>query len=285
VVYFVANIVLLLSLNVYQVWLVNEFLFLFFMLLLVLLENNVEGLIVYFFFQRFLSFMVFFSLVYFWEWLLLWVLAAKLGLAPFHFWVVLVRVKMMFISNMFVLGLQKLGLLWLFWLIVDLRLVFIRFLVFLGVMVTFISVFNICDLWLLIVYSSVANTRLIVFSFLGDKFISVFLIYLFVFIMIVGLLIFLKSYDYISLVILILLTIPRFILFIYKIELFITVIFSLKLVWFIVVFDILMLVYYFNIIFVRSVLRMNLGFISIMFLVLVLGGLRLRVFVAMNLFN
>jgi len=85
------------------------------------------------------------------------------------------------------------------------------------------------DLWLLIVYSSIANTSIILFTFLGDKFFVVFIIYLMVFLTIMTLLILFKSFDFINMVILLLLTVPSFILFIYKVELFFTVIYSLKL--------------------------------------------------------
>jgi len=269
--------VLLLRVNVFQVWIVNEFLFLFFILLLVMFDDGVEGLIIYFFFQRFMSFIVFIRFVYIWGDILKWLLVAKLGVAPLHFWIVIISVKVALLSNVFIMGLQKMGVVWIIWLMVELDMWFVVLIVILGVLVSFIRVFNVRDLWLLMVYSSVANTGLIIFSMMSRKFYVVFFLYLVIFVLMMRLLIFVKSYEYGYVVMLLLMTTPRFLLFIYKFELFLRVLFSLKVLWFVVFLDILILVYYFNMIFMRLMIGRGGGFMVVMFFVMILGGLIFRI--------
>jgi len=114
------------------------------------------------------------------------------------------------------------------WLMVDLDLWFVGLVIIFRVLVSFIRVFNVRDLWLLMVYSSVANTGLIIFSMVGGKFYIVFFFYLMIFSLMIWLLISRKRYEYGYIVMLLLMTTPRFMLFIYKFELFLRVLFSLK---------------------------------------------------------
>jgi len=85
-----------------------------------------------------------------------------------------------------------------------------------------------------------------------------------------------KSYEYGYLVMLLLMTTPSFLLFIYKFELFLRIMFGIKVLWFVVFLDILMLVYYFNIVFMSLLFRGGRGLVVVMFFILVVGGLLFR---------
>lgn len=81
--------------------------FLFFLLVILTKENKRIGLIIYFFFQRVVSLFLFVAILISFEKLVLLFLSAKLGLFPFFYWIVIVRVKVGFLGNLFVLRFQK----------------------------------------------------------------------------------------------------------------------------------------------------------------------------------
>ena len=93
--------------NVYIVWLIIELMLLFFFLFVLNQEVKRVGLVVYFFFQRVISLILFIVIFLSFDRLVFLLLAAKLGLFPFFYWVVVVRVKVGFIANLFVLRIQK----------------------------------------------------------------------------------------------------------------------------------------------------------------------------------
>ena len=140
---------LLLSLsNVYVIWLIIELMFLFFLLLVINTERKRIGLIVYFFFQSLASLILFVRIIFFFDKLVFLLLRAKLGLFPFFYWIVVVRVKVGIIGNMFVLGLQKFSVFWLFWLLMKASLDFVYFIVYLSVFFVIVNLLIVSDLWL-----------------------------------------------------------------------------------------------------------------------------------------
>lgn len=84
-----------------------EIIFLFFLLYVILKESKSFGLVIYFFFQSVSSLLLFISVVFFLDKLVLIFLLAKLGLFPFFYWVIVVSVKLGVLGNMFVLRFQK----------------------------------------------------------------------------------------------------------------------------------------------------------------------------------
>lgn len=93
--------------NVYIVWLLIELILLFFFIIVLNYELKSVGLVVYFFFQSVISLILFIRIYFCLDKFVFLVLIAKLGLFPFFYWVVIVRIKVGFIGNIFVLSLQK----------------------------------------------------------------------------------------------------------------------------------------------------------------------------------
>ena len=83
---------------------------LFFFIYVISLERKRVGLIIYYFFQSVISMLLFMGVYFFFDKFVFLVLIAKLGLFPFFYWVVVVRVKVGVVSNMFVLRLQKVAI-------------------------------------------------------------------------------------------------------------------------------------------------------------------------------
>jgi len=116
--------------NIYVVWLIIEIAFLYFFLVVIGKEIKNIGLIIYFFFQRFISLLLWISFVFSLDKLIFLMLIAKLGLFPFFYWIVIVRVKVGVLRNIFVLSLQKFSVFWLVWLTVNVRMVLVYVLVY-----------------------------------------------------------------------------------------------------------------------------------------------------------
>jgi len=95
--------------NYYVVWLIIEIIFLFFLLWVIRNENKRVGLIIYYFFQRVISLILFVRIIFMFDQLVFFLLIAKLGLFPFFYWVIIVRIKIGILGNIFVLSLQKIS--------------------------------------------------------------------------------------------------------------------------------------------------------------------------------
>jgi len=71
--------------NVYFIWLLIEIMFIYFLLLSLNYESKSVGLVVYFFFQSFISLLLFMSIYFLISKLIFFLLVAKLGLYPFFY--------------------------------------------------------------------------------------------------------------------------------------------------------------------------------------------------------
>jgi len=75
-------------------------------------EIKDAGLVIYFFFQSVVSLILFMSLLVGVDKILFLLLRAKLGLFPFFYWIVIVRVKVRLLGNLFIMRLQKIRVFW-----------------------------------------------------------------------------------------------------------------------------------------------------------------------------
>jgi len=123
-----------------------ELIFLFFLLNVINYESKRIGLIIYFFFQRIASLILFIVIFFMFDKLVLLLLAAKLGLFPFFYWIIVVRVKIGFIGNIFVLSLQKIRVFWLFWLLLKSSFSFIYLLTYSRIFFVIVNLLLIRDL-------------------------------------------------------------------------------------------------------------------------------------------
>ena len=187
-IYFFMLFCLLSLSNFYVVWLIMELIFLFFLLVVINKELKSIGLIIYFFFQSVRSLLLFVAVVFFIHKLVFLFLIAKLGVFPFFYWVVVVRVKLGIIGNMFVLSLQKVSVFWLIWLVGSVSFRFLYLLVYLGLFFVVVNLLLVVDFWLLLVYSSIANRGLIILRMYGSNYMFVVFLYLITIIMILYLL-------------------------------------------------------------------------------------------------
>jgi hypothetical protein len=87
--------------------------FLFFILIVINNELKSIGLIVYFFFQRVISLILFITIVFSMDKIVFLLLRAKLGIFPFFYWIIVVSVKLGLLGNIFVLRFQKFSVFWL----------------------------------------------------------------------------------------------------------------------------------------------------------------------------
>lgn len=252
--YFFILFVLLSISNVYLVWLLIEFIFLFFLLIVLNYESKNVGLIIYFFFQSFVSLLLFSRIVLSLDKLIFLFLIAKLGIFPFFYWIVVVRVKVGLIGNIFVLSLQKIRVFWLLWLLLKVSFSFLYFLVYLRIFFVVINLLLISDLWLLLVYSSIGNSALLVLRIYGNKFFFVIFLYLTIILLIIMLLKSLDSYIELLVILFIFLVIPPFILFFIKFYVFVSLDFFIKAGFLVSIFDVLVLLYYFRLIFSKFIL-------------------------------
>jgi len=150
----------------------------FFLLLVVRKENKSIGLVIYFFFQSVVSLFLFIVIILGLSKLITFILIAKLGVFPFFYWIVVVRVKVGLLGNMFILRFQKILVFWIYWLLLDMSLVLVYLIVYIRIFFVIVSLLMISDLWLLIVYSSIANTGIIMLRVYGRIYLVVVLLYL-----------------------------------------------------------------------------------------------------------
>jgi hypothetical protein len=240
--------------RVYEVWIFIEILFLYFFLVVLIWESKDVGLIIYFFFQRVISLLLFVRINFYFLKIIIILLMAKLGLFPFFYWFVVVRIKVGLVGNLFVLGLQKISVFWLIWLILSGILRFVYFIIYLRVFFVVISLLLVVDLWLVLVYSSIANTAIIVLRRYGSQYFFSMFLYLGV---IIGIVFFLKerrSYMEGLIILFFFLVIPPFILFWMKFYILLRIDFVLKIGFFFVIFDVLILLYYFSLVFIKFIL-------------------------------
>lgn len=240
--------------NIYVVWLLMELIFLFFLLIIINFENKRVGLIIYFFFQSTISLILFLRIFFCLDKMVFLLLLAKLGVFPFFYWIVVVRIKVGLLGNMFVLSLQKFRVLWLFWLYIKVSLVFLYFIVYLRVLFVVLILLMVSDLWLLLVYSSIANTRMLLIRVTGEKFFFSVFLYLFVVLIILFLIKLLDSYMEIMFMLFMFLVIPPFVLFFIKFYVILSLGFLLKLGFFLAFLDVFILLYYFRLIFIKFML-------------------------------
>ena len=253
-IYFISFFVLVSLTNVYIVWFFIEIIFIFFLLSVLTKDSKSYGLVIYYFFQRIISLFLFICIFFILDSIIFYIICAKLGLFPFFYWIIVVRVKIGFYGNYFVLALQKLPVFWIFWLINNYSTFLLLWICYLRVFFVLINLLLISDLWLLLIYSSIANSRLLLISVLGSHyFISIFL-YIIIVLFIIYYIQTSDSYYDIMLVVFMFLVIPPFILFYIKYLLVFSLDFSLKLIFFIFVFDVLILFYYFTLIFIKFML-------------------------------
>ena len=270
--------------NVFLVWILIEFAFVFFLLFIINNESKNTSLVIYFFFQSFCSLILFLCIFNNFDSVVFIILLAKLGLFPFFYWLVIVTIKVRLLVNFFILGLQKLPALWLLWLLIKSSYLIVYLIVYLNIFFVMLNLMRISDLWLLLVYSSISNTRLLIFRIEGAfYFVSIF-IYLFTVMSIILSLLKSCSYEEIILVIFIFLTIPPFLLFFIKVNLVFRLDFSLKLAMFIIFFDVLILLYYFSLIFVKFLLLDGRFLVYLINLLILLSLLVFRNYVALVIF-
>jgi len=140
------------------------------------------------------------------------------------------------------------------------------------------------DLWLLLVYSSIANTGMIILRIYGTNYLFVVILYL---VVILGIIYCLKnsdSYIEVLLVVFFFLVIPPFLLFFMKFYVILRIDFMLKVGFLLSIFDVLVLLYYFRLVFIKFLL-LDLGIIIYMInLLLIFLMLVFRNYVAMIVF-
>lgn len=278
-------IFLLLSIsNVYVVWFLIELIFLFFFVVVLSRETKRLGLVIYYFFQRRISLLLFIGIFFVLEKFIFLVLLAKLGLFPFFYWVVVVRVKVSLIGNMFILRLQKVGIFWIMWLVISCSISLLYVLVYASIFFVVVNLLAVRDLWLLIVYSSIANTGIILMSVTGSHYLYLILLYLGVILGIIMLSGKIDSYIEFLLLIFFFLVIPPFVLFFIKFYIILRLETILKLGFFLAIFDVLVLLYYFRLVFMKFMLLEVGGVIYIMNLLILLCILIMRNCVALTFF-
>jgi hypothetical protein len=212
-------------------------------------------------------------------------LSAKLGVFPFFYWIVVVRVKVSFFANIFVLRLQKYSVFWLLWLVYDVSLTYLYLYVYLGVFFVVFRLLIIRDLWLLLIYSSVSNTAMILLRLYGSNYFFVYVLYLTIILLIIFMVWKINSFIEGLLIVFFFLVIPPFVLFFMKFYIILSLDSILKLGFFLFIFDVIVVLDYFSLVFMKFLL-IDLGVLIyiINFLVLLMV-LTIRNCVAMNIFN
>ena len=271
--------------NVYSVWLVMEVMFLFFFFRVLNYENKRVGLVVYYFFQSVISLLLFRALFFSLDKIIFLVLAAKLGLFPFFYWIVVVRVKVGVVANIFVLSLQKIAIFWIMWLVLNCSLSLLYLLVYARIFFVVVNLLMVRDLWLLIVYSSIANTGIIMLRLMGSYYIFLMLLYLRVIFLIIYLVYKIDSYMELVVLVFFFLVIPPFLLFIMKLYVILSLDIIVKIGLFLVIFDVLVLLYYFRLVFIKFILIEIRILVYMMNMVILLIMLFLRNCVTMIIFN
>ena len=273
IIYFFILFCLLSISNVFVIWFIMELIFVFFLLIIINIEVKRVGLIIYFFFQRVISLCLFIVFVFGFEKIIFLLLSAKLGLFPFFYWIIVVRVKIGIIGNLFVLSFQKIRVFWLLWLLIKSNIGFIYLFVYASIFFVIVNLLIITDLWLLLVYSSIANTSIIILRIYGSNYIYVIFLYLGVIFSIIYLIIKVDSYIELLLLVFFFIVIPPFLLFFIKFYIILSLDFILKLGFFLALFDVFVLLYYFRIIFMKFLLidlRVLVYLINLLLLVIII---------------
>lgn len=245
----------------------------FFFLRVFVYEGKSVGLVIYYFFQRCISLLLLIRFFFFFSKLVYLFLLAKLGLFPFFYWVVVVRVKVGVVANMFVLRLQKVVLFWLIWLVMECSLRMLYFLVYLRVFFVVVNLLFVRDLWLLIVYSSIANSGIILLRVVGSHYIRMMILYLCVIFRVIYFIYKLDSYVELVVLVFFFLVVPPFVLFMIKLYLVVRLDSLVKLAMYFVIFDVLVLFYYFRLVFMKFMLmevRILIYIMNLMILVLII---------------
>jgi hypothetical protein len=258
---------------------------LFFFLTILNQEIKSVGLVIYFFFQRAISLLLFIVIFFRIEKFIFLLLTAKLGLFPFFYWVIVVSVKVGFVANLFVLRLQKMTIFWMIWLTLNCSLGLVYLLVYRRIFFVVINLLMVRDLWLLIVYSSIANTGIILMSVIGSHYVFLILLYLRVIFIIIYLVNKLDSYIELVILVFFFLVIPPFLLFFIKFYIILSLDYVMKLGFFLVIFDVLVLLYYFSLVFIKFILIEIRILIYIMNLLILVFIVILRNCVTMIIFN
>lgn len=127
------------------------------------------------------------------------------------------------------------------------------------------------DLWLLLIYSSIVNTSLLLCSIYGRHYLIIVFLYLRIISLIIWLIIHMMSYFDLLLIVFMFLVIPPFVLFFMKIFLAWRLEYPIKLVLLLFFIDVFILSYYFTLIFIKCMLIDNkISIYFIMFIVLLL---------------
>lgn len=258
--------------------------FLFFFIIVLMGDRKDYGLVIYYFFQRVMSLLLFIRIFFFLEKFVFLILLAKLGLFPFFYWVVVVRVKVGLVANMFVLSLQKVRVFWMVWLVMNCSLSLLYFLVYLSIFFVVVSLLMVRDLWLLIVYSSIANTGIILLRVVGVQYLFLMLLYLRVILGIIYLTKQLNSYMEFVLLVFFFLVVPPFVLFFMKFYVILSLDVVLKVGFFLAIFDVLVLLYYFRLVFMKFMLLEMGGLVYIMNLLMLVCFLLFRNCVTLIIF-
>ena len=198
---------------------------------------------------------------------------------------VVVRIKVSMLANLFVLRLQKISVFWLIWLLISSSLRFVYLFVYSGLFFVVIILIIIRDLWLLVVYSSISNTGIILLRVFGSNYMRIVFLYLAVIFIIIYLSKKIESHMELLLLVFFFLVIPPFILFFIKFYVVLSLDFIIKLAFFLIVFDVLILIYYFSLIFMKFLIievGILIYFINLFLIFIILV---LRNCVAMIIFN
>ncbi len=271
--------------NFYVVWYLMEMAFIYFLLIILKRGKKNTGLVVYFFLQSGLSlflFIFFFIGIYK---LVIVCLFAKIGFFPFTYWVVVVTRKMSYLGNMFILGWQKFPLFWIIWLVGISNFPIYLLFLYLTMLFSSIRLWAVTDLWLLLVHSSIINTALLVFLSLRAYYSLAVRVYMVMVISIVYLISKITNQSHFLGVIFIFLVIPPFLLFVIKFYIMLGMDFSLKLIFLIFIFDAMILIYYFTLIFTKFLLSDNTIIIYFINIIILLCVLLLRNCVALVIFH
>lgn len=191
--------------------------FIFFFLVGLRRREKETGLVLYFFLQRFGSFFLFMRLFFLWDKIVFGFLLLKLGVFPFFYWIVVLRVKVRLFVNLFVLSVQKISVFWLMWLRVEIRVILVLLVVYFGLFFVVVILLRVRDLWLILVYSSVANTGIIILRVVGSYYISVVILYLRVIFCIIRVVKWMGVGEEIVFIVLFFLVVPPFFSFLYEI--------------------------------------------------------------------
>ena len=252
--YIIILILLLMNRNIYLIWILIEFLFLYFLLIILTKEIKSIGLIIYFFFQGSISLILFFCIVFVLKKIIFLILIAKLGLFPFFYWIVVVSVKIGYWGNIFVLGFQKLSVFWLLWLINDVSVLILYLFCYCRLFFVVIRLIIISDIWLFLVYRSIANSAILILRIQGVFYFSVIVLYLIIIRIIILLIKFRISFNEVIFIVFLFLVVPPFILFFIKFYIIRRIDFFLKLGFYLSFFDVFILFYYFSFIFIKILL-------------------------------